>query len=68
MLARQGQELTLETKTLRVGARVTEVEYGMGDVPSSSFFEKVTVDLAVWVLPEQVGIQTVADFELPAAM
>jgi hypothetical protein len=68
MLAQKGKELTLETKTLRVRARVTELEYGVGDVPSNSFFEKLSVDLAVWILPQQERIQTVADFELPSAL
>jgi len=68
MLAQKGKELTLETKTLRVRARVTELEYGMGDVPPNSFFEKLSVDLAVWVLSEQEGVRAVADFELPSAL
>jgi hypothetical protein len=61
----QGQDLALETKTLRVRARVAEASYGMADVPSNSFFERLTVDLAVWVLPEQEGPSSVGDIELP---
>jgi hypothetical protein len=62
---RQGQDIMLETKTLRIRARVAEVAYGMADVPSNSFFEKLTVDLAVWVLPEEGGASSVGEIELP---
>jgi hypothetical protein len=62
---RQGQDLVLETKTLRVRARIAESTYGMADVPSNSFFERLTVDLAVWVLPEQEGPSSVGEIELP---
>jgi hypothetical protein len=56
-LATQGKDAFLETKTLRIRARIAEMEYGVGDSPSNSFFEKFKVDLAVWVLPEQEGAQ-----------
>lgn len=62
---RQGQDIILETKTLRIRARVAEVAYGMADVPSNSFFERLTVDLAVWVLPEEGGASSVGEIELP---
>jgi hypothetical protein len=51
VLAKAGDELELETQTLRVRARVTDVEYGVSELPSNSFFDKLTVNLAVWVLP-----------------
>jgi hypothetical protein len=57
MLAEQGKDAFLETKTLRIRARVTEMEYGIGDSPANSFFEKFKIDLAVWVLPEQGGVR-----------
>jgi hypothetical protein len=62
---RQGQDIILETKTLRIRARVAEVAYGMADVPSNSFFERLTVDLAVWVLTEEGGASSVGEIELP---
>jgi hypothetical protein len=62
---RQGQDIMLETKTLRIQARVAEVAYGMADVPSNSFFERLTVDLAVWVLPEEGEASSVGEIELP---
>jgi hypothetical protein len=41
----------LETKTLRVRARIVEAEYGAGNVPRDSFFSRLTLDLATWVKP-----------------
>ncbi len=63
VLAEQGQDIILETKTLRVRAHIAEAEYGMGDLPANSFFDKVTIELAVWVLPEQGGDQPAADVD-----
>lgn len=57
MLATQGKDAFLETKTLRIRARIAEMGYGVGDSPSNSFFEKFKIDLAVWVLPEEGGAQ-----------
>jgi len=54
VLAEVGKELVLETKTIRVRARIEEADYGSGNLPPNSFFEKLTVDLAAWVLPEEV--------------
>jgi hypothetical protein len=56
MMIEAGQEAVLETKTLRVRARIVEAEYGMGNLPSNSFFERLTIDLAAWVKPEQEGV------------
>ncbi len=66
VLANLNKDVTLGTKTLRVEARIAEMEYGAGDMPSNSFFGKLTVDLAVWVLPEQEGVAPAVDFDMPA--
>ncbi len=52
-LAEVGQDVILETKTLRVRGRVVEAEYGTGNLPPDSFFERLTVDLATWVTLDQ---------------
>jgi len=52
VLVEEGKDMILETKMLRLRARVVDVEYGDGDVPPNSFFEKLTVELAAWVKPE----------------
>ncbi len=38
----------LDTQTLKLRARVIELEYGSGGLPPSSFFKKVTLELAAW--------------------
>jgi hypothetical protein len=47
--AKEGVEVVLETKTLRVKARVVEAKYGVGNLPQNSFFERLSIDLAAWV-------------------
>lgn len=38
----------LDTQTLKLRARVVELEYGSDGLPPQSFFNKVTLELAVW--------------------
>jgi hypothetical protein len=46
--ANPGAEITLETATLRLVARVVDMNYGGGAMPAGSHFERVTLELAVW--------------------
>jgi hypothetical protein len=55
VLAEVGKDVILETKTLRVRARIVEAEYGAGDLPPNSFFERLTVDLSTWTSTGQVA-------------
>jgi len=48
ILADPGAPIALETATLRVRARVTEMEYGSGQLPPSSFFQRLQVVMAAW--------------------
>jgi hypothetical protein len=57
VLAEVDKDVVLETKTLRVRARIVEAEYGVGNLPRDSFFSRVTLDLATWVIPGQWGTQ-----------
>ena len=69
VLAAPGEDSWLETKTLRVRVRTSEVEYGAGDLPANSFFNKLAVELSVWVVSEQDGAQPaddVDDYVMPA--
>jgi hypothetical protein len=43
-----GSETELETATLRLVARVVDMAYGAGASPADSYFERVTLELAVW--------------------
>jgi hypothetical protein len=42
------QEVLLETKTLQLLATVVDMEYGAGAAPQNSYFERITLELAVW--------------------
>lgn len=48
LLAEPGAELVLETESLRMVARIMDMAYGSGAVPESSFFERMTLELAIW--------------------
>lgn len=43
-----GKMVVLETATLRLEARVVDMSYGQGALPASSFFERLTLELAIW--------------------
>ena len=65
VLAGVGKDVNLETKMLRVRARIVEAEYGMGNLPPDSFFERLTMDLAAWVKPGQEKAQMAAETDAP---
>jgi hypothetical protein len=43
-----GQHILLETQTLTLEARVVDMNYGQGALPAGSFFERLTLELAIW--------------------
>jgi hypothetical protein len=47
MVEPQAQVL-LETATLQLLATIVDIEYGKGPLPDSSYFERVTLELAIW--------------------
>lgn len=47
-LAEPGAVVTLTTASLRVRAKVVEMEYGAGGLPDQSFFKKLHVVMAAW--------------------
>jgi len=47
-LAVPNSEVILETKTLRMVARVMDMDYGTGHLPENSFFQRITLELAIW--------------------
>jgi len=56
ILVEAGKQLVLETAALQLMAKVSDVEYGQGALPDSSYFERVTLELAIWpkvTAPEQ---------------
>lgn len=48
VLAEPGTTVMLETATLRLMAKVVEMQYNEGPLPPESNFEKITLELAVW--------------------
>ncbi len=43
-----GTQVLLETATLQLEARVVDMNYGQGALPTASFFERLTLELAIW--------------------
>jgi len=41
-------QILLETATLQLLATVVDLEYGRGPLPADSYFERITLELAVW--------------------
>ena len=48
VLAEPGKQIVLETATLQLQARVVNMNYGQGALPANSFFDQLTLELAVW--------------------
>ncbi|MCE1255502.1 MAG: hypothetical protein LWX83_18380, partial [Anaerolineae bacterium] len=53
VLMNPGQHIMLETATLQMEARIVDTSYGQGALPAGSFFERMTLELAVW--PKHMG-------------
>lgn len=47
-VVRPGEQVLLETETLQLLASIVDLEYGMGALPQNSYFERVTLELAIW--------------------
>ncbi len=46
--AQPGATVMMETNTLRLQARIVDMQYGTGPLPPNSYFEKMTIELAAW--------------------
>jgi hypothetical protein len=47
------EQVLLETATLQLLATIVDMEYGAGAAPQKSYFERITLELAVW--PRSAG-------------
>ncbi len=56
VLATLGGSVVLETKTLRMAVRVMDMDYGTGHLPENSFFQRITLELAIWELKEPAEV------------
>ncbi len=48
VLARSGEVVKMETATLKVEARIVDLQYGSGPLPSNSFFQQLTLEISAW--------------------
>lgn len=48
ILAEPGKRILLETATLQLEARIVDMNYGQGPLPPTSYFDRLTLELAVW--------------------
>jgi hypothetical protein len=48
ILLQPGSQVVLETATLQLEARVVDMNYGQGALPEGSFFDRLTLELAIW--------------------
>lgn len=44
----RGKQIVLETAALQLVATVSEMEYGQGALPEGSYFDRLTLEIAVW--------------------
>jgi hypothetical protein len=55
IMVERGQRVTLETATLQMIATIAEIDYGQGALPAESFFNRVTLELAIWQKTAPIG-------------
>jgi hypothetical protein len=48
VMAEANGQVVLETATLQLIAKVVDISYGNGSMPEDSYFERLTLELAVW--------------------
>ena len=48
VLVERGKQIILETAALQLVANVSDMEYGQGALPDGSYFERLTLEIAVW--------------------
>lgn len=47
-LVEPGKRILLETASLQMEARIVDASYGGGSMPTNSYFDRLTLELAVW--------------------
>ncbi|HEX7541412.1 MAG TPA: hypothetical protein VF352_04710 [Anaerolineales bacterium] len=47
-LVERGKQVVLETAALQLVATASDMEYGQGALPEDSYFERLTLEIAVW--------------------
>jgi len=47
-MVERGKQIVLETAALQLVATASDMEYGQGALPEESYFERLTLEIAVW--------------------
>ena len=47
-MVERGKQVVLETAALQLVATVSDAEYGQGTLPEESYFDRLTLEIAVW--------------------
>ena len=47
-MVERGKQIVLETAALQLVATVTDAAYGQGAMPEQSYFDRLTLEIAVW--------------------
>jgi hypothetical protein len=47
-IVERGKQVVLETAALQLVATVSDAEYGQGSLPENSYFDRLTLEIAVW--------------------
>jgi len=48
VVVKPGDQVLLETQTLQLLATIVDMDYGTGAMPQKSYFERITLELAIW--------------------
>jgi len=48
VVVKPGDQVLLETMTLQLLATIVDMDYGTGAMPQKSYFERITLELAMW--------------------
>lgn len=68
ILAEPGAEAILETTTLVLRARVVQMEYGVGQLPPESFFQRISLELGVWFKEGEENTPPSTNFTFPPTL
>jgi hypothetical protein len=48
VVVKAGEQVLLETQTLQLLATIVDMNYGTGAMPQKSYFDRITLELAIW--------------------
>jgi len=48
VVAKAGEQVLLETQTLQLLATIVDMDFGTGAMPPKSYFDRITLELAIW--------------------